>query len=270
MTNLELVKKLQNIVDNYKTIYMWGVFGAPVNETIINQKVSQYPSWYTTARRNNLKSVLGKGYFAFDCVNIIKAVLWGWNGDRTKAYGGALYGSNGVPDISADTMIERCSNVSTNFSKIEIGEVVWLKGHIGVYIGGGKVIECTPSFTNGALVTACGNIGRISGLNTRTWTKHGKLPYITYVTESKKEEVVQEEKKEEPKPIVNNKTDEGGEKDMFKVGDLTVVNEKEYQKKAITKAIEKGIISGDGTKLDASAVITKGDFCVLMEKLGLV
>lgn len=53
---------------------------------------------------------------------------------------------------------------------------------IGVYIGGGKVIECSPAFKNCVQVTACLNIGAISGMNGRKWTKHGKLPYITYDT----------------------------------------------------------------------------------------
>lgn len=120
--------------------------------------------------------------FGFDCVCMIKGVLWGWNGDASKTYGGASYASGGVPDIGADTMITKCSGVSTDFSKIVPGEAVWLKGHIGVYIGGGKVIECSPAFKNCVQVTACLNIGAISGMNGRRWTKHGKLPYITYDT----------------------------------------------------------------------------------------
>lgn len=112
----------------------------------------------------------------------IKGVLWGWCGDASKTYGGASYASGGVPDIGADTMITKCSGLSTDFSRIVPGEAVWLKGHIGVYIGGGKVIECSPAFKNCVQVTACLNIGAISGLNGRRWTKHGKLPYITYDT----------------------------------------------------------------------------------------
>ncbi len=58
------------------------------------------------------------------------------------------------------------------------------------------------------------------------------------------------------------------EKDMFKVGNLTVINEKEYQKVAITKAIEQGVFVGDGKSLDCSEVMNKGDFCVVLERLG--
>lgn len=183
MKNKEFIEKLQNIVDNFNTVYMWGVFGAPVTESVISGKVNQYPSWYTAARQAAFRALIENGYFGFDCVNLLKAILWGWNGEASKPYGGAAYASNGVPDVSADGMITKCTDVSTDFSDIVPGEAVWLPGHIGVYIGGGKVIECTPIWKNGVQVSACLNIGAIAGLNGRSWTKHGKLPYITYEVE---------------------------------------------------------------------------------------
>ena len=67
-------------------------------------------------------------------------------------------------------MITKCTGVSTNFAGILPGEAVWLSGHIGVYVGGGKVIECTPAFKNCVQVTACLNIGKIAGMNGREWT----------------------------------------------------------------------------------------------------
>lgn len=179
MTNKEFVAKLKDIATNYNTIYMWGVFGAPVTESVIARKSEQYPTWYTSAKQKTFRNLIGKNYFGFDCVCLIKAILWGWDGNASDSHGGAKYASNGVPDIGADTMITKCSGVSTDFSKIEIGEAVWIKGHIGVYIGNGLAIECTPSWDNKVQITAC-NCSK-SGYNRRNWTKHGKLPYITYV-----------------------------------------------------------------------------------------
>ena len=121
--------------------------------------------------------------FGFDCVNLIKSILWGWSGDTSKTYGGAKYLSNGVPDTNADGMIQLCSNVSTDFSKIEVGEAVWCKGHIGVYIGDGLAVECTPAWKNKVQITAVRNISTKLGYNARTWTKHGKLPFIEYDVE---------------------------------------------------------------------------------------
>ena len=118
--------------------------------------------------------------FGFDCVCLIKGILWGWRGDASKTYGGASYAVNGVPDIGADTMITKCKGVSTNFSNVEVGEALWCSGHIGVYIGGGLAVECSPAFENDVQITAVKNMGTKSGYNARTWTKHGKLPYIEY------------------------------------------------------------------------------------------
>ena len=180
----EFIKKLQDIVDHYKTLYVMGCFGAPLTGGNVSRYCQNHSYNKQAARTAMIKAAANQNppVFGFDCVCMIKGVLWGWNGDASKTYGGASYASGGVPDIGADTMITKCSGVSTDFSKIVPGEAVWLKGHIGVYIGGGKVIECSPAFKNCVQVTACLNIGAISGMNGRRWTKHGKLPYITYDT----------------------------------------------------------------------------------------
>lgn len=180
----EFIKKLQDIVDNYKTLYVMGCFGAPLTGGNVSRYCTNHSYNKQAARTAMIRAAANQNppVYGFDCVCLIKGVLWGWNGNASKTYGGAGYAVNGVPDIGADTMITKCSGVSTDFSKIVPGEAVWLKGHIGVYIGGGKVIECTPAFKNCVQVTACLNIGAISGMNGRKWTKHGKLPYITYDT----------------------------------------------------------------------------------------
>lgn len=73
-----------------------------------------------------------------------------------------------------------CTGQSSNFKNIEVGEFVWMSGHIGVYIGNGLAVECTPIWKDGVQITAVGNIGKKSGYNTRTWTKHGKSVFLDY------------------------------------------------------------------------------------------
>lgn len=184
----ELIQKLQNVESNYKTLYVMGCFGAPMtaaNKTrYINNGASN--GYNAKADRKAMINAASADTFGFDCVCLIKGVLWGWSGDASKTYGGAVYTANGVPDIGADSMINVCKEVSTDFSKIIPGEAVWLSGHIGVYIGGGVVIECSPAFKNCVQKTACLNIGAISGMNGRKWTKHGKIPYVTYDTAAEK------------------------------------------------------------------------------------
>ena len=153
----------------------------PITKSIVTGKAKQYPSWYTT---NKIKGVFEPLYgnsppaWGFDCVGLIKAVLWGWEGNTAKSYGGAVYASNGVPDVTADTMISKCSDVSTDFNNISIGEFLWMKGHCGIYIGDGLAVESTPAWKNGVQITACNCTKK--GYNSRYWNKHGKLPYIIY------------------------------------------------------------------------------------------
>lgn len=175
----EFAKKLKDIATNYKTLYVMGCFGAPM--TAANKK--RYCSNHTynkQATRQRMINAASEDTFGFDCVCLLKGVMWGWNGDKTKAYGGARYAVNGVPDIGADSMINVCSNVSTDFSNILVGEAVWVKGHIGLYVGDGLAVECTPAWKNKVQITAVSNIGAKSGYNSRKWTKHGKLPYVQY------------------------------------------------------------------------------------------
>ena len=181
MTNKELAAKLINVAKNYKTLYVMGCFGAPM--TASNKKrYTQNHSYNRQPERTAMINAASADTFGFDCVCLIKGLLWGWNGNKNAVYGGATYTSNGVPDIGADQMIKVCKNVTTDFSKVEVGEAVWLEGHIGVYVGDGLAVECTPRWANKVQLTACNR--NVSGYNRRNWTKHGKLPYVEYVADA--------------------------------------------------------------------------------------
>lgn len=176
----EFVAKALDIVNNYKTVYMWGTFGAPLTERLIAQKSEQYPSHYGSTKQKILRAKLGQGYFAFDCVGLIKGILWGWNGDSSKNYGGGVYASNGVPDTNVGGMMRLCDEVSTDWTSILPGELVSTSDHIGIYIGNGKVAEATPAWDDGVQISACANIGIMEGLNSRKWDNHGKLKFVDY------------------------------------------------------------------------------------------
>ena len=176
----ELVSKALSIAKNRKTLYVMGCFGAPM--TAANKKrYTTNHSYNKAAARVKMINAASADTFGFDCVCLIKGILWGWNGDQNKTYGGAVYASNGVPDIGADQMITKCPDASTTgWANIEPGEVVWTTGHIGIYIGDGLAVECTPKWDNCVQVTAVANIGSKSGYNARTWKKHGHIPYVEY------------------------------------------------------------------------------------------
>ena len=182
-TAAELAEKCVWVAQNFKTLYVRGCFGAPMNDKNKKRYCNNH-SYNKQASRTKMIQAASADTFGFDCVCLIKGLLWGWEGDTSKTYGGAAYKSNDVPDKNADGMIAVCDGISEDFTDIRVGEVVWMKGHIGVYIGDGLAVECTPKWGNCVQITAVHNIGKKNGYNGRTWTKHGKLPYVTYEEET--------------------------------------------------------------------------------------
>lgn len=178
--NHELAKKALDVAKKRKTLYVRGGWGQPLNASNKTRAKNAYAYNRAAARAKKIDAA-SASTFAFDCVCLVKALLWGWDGNTNAANGGAKYASNGVPDINADAMINVCKDVSGSFNKIEVGEFLWMPGHCGIYIGEGLAVECTPSWSDNVQVTAVGNIGKKAGYNTRTWRKHGKLPYLAYV-----------------------------------------------------------------------------------------
>ena len=153
MKSTDFVETALSVAKDYKSSYIWGGFGAPITEATLARAANAYSKntergWIAAAR----KYVGDPRAFYFDCVGLIKAILWGWNGDSSKSYGGAIYPTTAqvlagaCPDLSADGMIKICSEVSTDFSRIVPASAVWMSGHIGIYVGDGLAVECTPSW----------------------------------------------------------------------------------------------------------------------------
>ena len=175
-TAKELAAACLSAAENNKTLYVMGCFGAPM--TAANKKrYTENHSYNKQESRKKMINAASEDTFGFDCVCLIKGLLWGWNANLSHTYGGAAYGSNGVPDVSADQIIGKCKDVSTDFSNIQVGELLWMSGHVGIYIGDGLAVECTPAWKNCVQVTTVRNIKSGTG---HMWTKHGKLPYVTY------------------------------------------------------------------------------------------
>jgi hypothetical protein len=145
--------------------YVWGTYGDVFNQEMFDFKLNQYPDevggYEEFIRQNWL------GGRTADCVGLIKG--YGWlNADSHEVE----YGTNGMPDIGADTMYENATEKGTIDTIPEIpGLAVWHEGHIGIYIGNGEVVQ--------AANTKAGVIR--NKLEDTAWTHWLKIPYINYV-----------------------------------------------------------------------------------------
>lgn len=187
MTASDFHEKLKLALDS-KTLYVMGCFGAPMTPKNKERYSNNYAYNKQASRTKKIKAAT-PDTFGFDCVNLVKGVLYGWNADISKVYGGAVYKSNDVPDIGTDSIIKQCRDVSTDFSKLQNGELLWKKGHVGVVYdaANGLAIECTPSWKDGVQITAIAgadwHTGEALKYHSRQWTSHGKLPWIDYTEE---------------------------------------------------------------------------------------
>lgn len=178
MTAEEFIEKAKYVA-SFKTLYVMGGYGAPLTASNKNRMILAN-DYNRRPKRTAMIVNASADTFGFDCSGLIKGILWGWRADYGHKNGGSEYGST-IPDINADEMIRR-SQSSEDFNTIEPGEILWTNGHIGIYIGNAKAVECTPSFNNCVQITTVRNMTS-KGSNLRRWKKHGKFKYIDYKTQ---------------------------------------------------------------------------------------
>ena len=169
-TSEEYLRMLQSIHDNLDTYYAWGAIGSPANKK--NRDRYGVPAAPPSS-------------FLFDCSGYAyKAIPLGFTGDKNRTYGGADPGK-AMDLFNCNDILKYCSDVSTDFSKMEPCEVLYMEGHVGIYRGEGTALECTSSWENGVQITQVDNCKiPTSCKHSRTWLKHGKLPFIIYKEET--------------------------------------------------------------------------------------
>ena len=148
--------------------YVWGTFGNVLTPSLLEYKVRQYPDGVGQYRGFIEQNYMNRR--TADCIGLVKS--YGW---FNAATGGIDYGSNGVPDYSANQMYRDAVNKGADHGTIsnmpEIpGLVLWKEGHTGIYIGGGYAIE--------AMSTSKG-VGKTK-VDGRGWQAWYKLPYYDY------------------------------------------------------------------------------------------
>lgn len=167
ITNKQLVAYVKGQIGRP---YWFGCFGQKSNASLLTAKRKQYPSYYEDA-----DFALQFGKKVHDCCGLIKGAIFCDGAlDAVPKY-------NKKYDVDSDTMLNQCSESGSIGSIPEIeGVLVFKKGHVGVYIGGGKVVEARGH-----------KYGVIeSNLGYMPWTNWGKHKDIEYIVENKAETVV--------------------------------------------------------------------------------
>lgn len=79
-----LVDKVVDIAKNYKTLYVMGCFGAPLTGANVTRYCNNHSYNKDSKRTAMIKAAANQSppVYGFDCVNLIKGVLWGWCGAR--------------------------------------------------------------------------------------------------------------------------------------------------------------------------------------------
>ena len=179
--NLGLVNHCKSAL-KLQTKYMWGGILKPITNSYINMLRSIYSNQsgtgYSAPRYTELYALAKEGgWYGCDCVGLIKSYYW----SRSPKNGGTgspnVYKDGYPPDVSATTMFNTATEKGAINTLPEIpGIILYCKSHphVGVYIGNGKVIECTLSSRGDGVV--------MNNLKDFKWEYWFKCPYIEYVS----------------------------------------------------------------------------------------
>jgi hypothetical protein len=142
--------------------YWYACFGQKPTRELLDMKIRQYPAKWTATRTAKARSEIGRFKHVFDCVNLVKWACW-----PKDALGYARYQKS--QDVSADGLSKISPGGSMSTLPEIPGVLVFMKGHVGVYIGGGRVVEAY-GFKNVAN----------RPISAQKWTRWGRCPWVRY------------------------------------------------------------------------------------------
>lgn len=176
-TNLGLVAYAEYML-NYKSPYWYGTYGNIASAQLYASKRKQYPSQYDKWDKSTFVAQYGKK--VHDCIGLEKGYKMnptlGADGYVKDPMKPSVY--NSKYDYSADGSFARAKEKGTISTLPEIkGIIVYKKGHVGIYVGNGWVIE-ERGHSFGTVRTK---------LSERPWTNWFKDVDIQYVDEPKPE-----------------------------------------------------------------------------------
>jgi nucleoid-associated protein YgaU len=149
-----------------------------LTESLLSAKLKQYPLKVTPYLSFIRANWLGKP--VQDCVGLIKGHYW------TNDDGKIVYKLDGLPDVSANGLHNTAKEKGLIATLPEIkGLIVWKRGHVGIYIGNGEVIEAHGT-RSGVIKTRL-----TKTVNDTGWKEWFKCPFIDYVSEKTETYIVQ-------------------------------------------------------------------------------
>jgi hypothetical protein len=117
-----------------KWYYGWGAYGQKATSALVDSLVSQYPAMNTQWKSYMLKAVTA-GTKLCDCYGLVKGYLF-TDGTGTMKYSAAY-------DINSATAYSRAKEKGPLSTMPETpGLILHMDGHVGVYAGNGRFIEC--------------------------------------------------------------------------------------------------------------------------------
>ncbi|MEA4831012.1 MAG: NlpC/P60 family protein [Oscillospiraceae bacterium] len=166
-----MAKAAKGLVDYCKAQlgkpYWYGSFGQFANTSDLDWYAKTYPVYWSDSRVT-LAREKHIGQKVHDCVGLIKGYLWSADANSPAKY-------REDQDVSANGMRTKCTEKGDISTIPEIpGTLVFMSGHVGVYIGNGEVIEAR-GFQYGVVKTQLAN---------RPWKWWGKCPWIDYSVSS--------------------------------------------------------------------------------------
>lgn len=141
--------------------YWYGTFGQTANAGLLSAKRQQYPGYYTASDFTRQF-----GQKVHDCVGLIKGYLWCDTPTSEPIYKAAQ-------DVAVSGLFMVCTKSGSIDTMPDIpGVCVFMRdmSHVGVYIGGGYVVEAT-GHARGVVKT------KLAG---RGWAYWGMPSWITY------------------------------------------------------------------------------------------
>lgn len=146
---------------NMPTVYIWGGLGENFTTAVLESLRRDYGDYYTPAKIAEYTPYLNKNLLGCDCSGLIKNFLMG---------GAARFNFNPHQDYNSMTFYQHVHLKGPMHSKLlpmpELpGICLQMPGHVGIYVGQGKVIESTnnPLFGNGVVMT------KLSDRDWRIW-----------------------------------------------------------------------------------------------------